>query len=87
MLLSSVNPSIIFITTVICGDDKVMPGQVSAEQRRGGLPLRLEKVSASGGTIARNYHMNMTTAPWPVKTINLLTASATKPDNPMDIPS
>lgn len=87
MLLSSVNPSIIFITTVIRGDDKVMPGQVSAAQRSGGLPLRLEKASASGGTIAKNYHMNMTTAPRPVKTINLLTPSAAKPDNPLDIPS
>lgn len=87
MLLSSVNPSIIFITIVVCGDDKVMPGQVSTEQRRGGLPLRLEKAPACGGTIAKNYHMNMTTAPWPVKTINLPTPSATKPDNPLDIPS
>lgn len=87
MLLSSVNPSVIFIAFVICGDDKVMPGQVSTEQRRGGLPLRLEKASASGRTIAKNYHMNMTTAPWPVKTINLPTPSTTPPDNPLDIPS
>lgn len=83
MLLSAVDPSIIFITAVVGGDDEVMPGRVATARRSGGLPLRSEKASASGGTIAKNYHMNMTTAARPVKTINL----PAEPDNPPDIPS
>lgn len=71
----------------ICGDDKVMLGFVSAERGRGGLPHRLKKASVSTGTMGRNYHMNMTTAPRPLKTINLPTPSAVMPDNPPDIPS
>lgn len=78
-------PPVVIIS--ICGDDKVMLGFVSTERGRGGLPLRLKKASVSAGTIGRNYHMNMTTAPRPLKTINLPTPSAATPDNPLDIPS
>lgn len=78
-------PPVVIIS--ICGDDKVTLGFVSTERGRGGLPLRLKKAWASAGTIGRNYHMNMTTAPRSLKTINLPTPSAATPDNPLDIPS
>lgn len=78
-------PPVVIIS--ICGDDKVTLGFVSTEWGRGGIPLRLKKASVSAGTIVRNYHMNMTTAPRPLKTINLPTPSAATPDNPLDIPS
>lgn len=71
----------------ICGDDKVTMGFISTERGRGGLPHRLKKALVSTGTMGENYHMNMTTAPRPLKTINLPTPSAMMPDNPPDIPS
>lgn len=57
----------------ICGDDKVLQSFVSTERVSWGLPHRLKKAMLSAGTMQRNYHMNMTTAPWPLKTINLPT--------------
>lgn len=44
---------------------------VSTERLSWGLPHRLKKGMVSAGTMRRNYHMNMTTAPRPLKTINL----------------
>lgn len=70
----------------ICGDDKVMLAFVSTESE-GRLPSQIKESYGFHWDNGRNYHMNMTTAPRPLKTINLPTPSAAMPDNPPDIPS
>lgn len=50
-----------------------MQSFISTERVSRGLPHRLKKAMLSAGTMQRNYHMNMTMAPRPLKTINLPT--------------